>query len=102
MAGGYGYDRYSNHYNFCAGRAARRTHAITLSGREFCAGRNAGVSDVTVRGQTNVTTDAAGYAVVPYVRPYHRNSRRWMNRNTALKWITSPERWFRRAMRSSK
>ncbi len=33
-----------------------------------------GVSDVTVRGQTNVTTDAAGYAVVPYVRPYHRNS----------------------------
>ncbi len=29
---------------------------------------------MTVRGQTNVTTDAAGYAVVPYVRPYHRNS----------------------------
>jgi len=29
---------------------------------------------VRVQGQTNVTTDAAGYAVVPYVRPYHRNS----------------------------
>ncbi|WP_216637217.1 aminotransferase class III-fold pyridoxal phosphate-dependent enzyme [Staphylococcus aureus] len=28
---------------------------------------------------------------------------RWMNRKyLALKWITSPERWFRRAMRSSK
>lgn len=30
-----------------------------------------GVSDVVVRGQTNITTDAFGYAVVPFVRPYH-------------------------------
>lgn len=33
-----------------------------------------GVSDVAVRGQTNVMTDSAGYAVVPFVRPYHENS----------------------------
>jgi outer membrane usher protein len=29
---------------------------------------------VAVRGQTNVMTDSAGYAVVPFVRPYHENS----------------------------
>jgi outer membrane usher protein len=33
-----------------------------------------GVSDVAVRGQTNITTDAFGYAVVPFVRPYHENN----------------------------
>jgi outer membrane usher protein len=29
---------------------------------------------VAVRGQTNITTDAFGYAVVPFVRPYHENN----------------------------
>ncbi len=78
VAGGYGYDRYSNHYN-CSLRWGMVAHAggLTLSrflGESSALVETPGVSDVTVRGQTNVTTDAAGYAVVPYVRPYHRNS----------------------------
>lgn len=107
MAGGYGYDRYSNHYNYSL-RGGMVAHAggLTLSrflGESSALVETPGVSDVTVRGQTNVTTDAAGYAVVPYVRPYHRNSPALDEQEIpALKWITSPERWFRRAMRSSK
>lgn len=78
VAGGYGYDRYSNHYNYSL-RGGMVAHAggLTLSrflGESSALVETPGVSDVTVRGQTNVTTDAAGYAVVPYVRPYHRNS----------------------------
>ncbi|MFS4685368.1 fimbria/pilus outer membrane usher protein [Klebsiella quasipneumoniae subsp. similipneumoniae] len=77
VAGGYGYDRYSNHYNYSL-RGGMVAHAggLTLSrflGESSALVETPGVSDVTVRGQTNVTTDAAGYAVVPYVRPYHRN-----------------------------
>ncbi len=61
----------------CAGawspmRADSRYHGFWA--RVLRWSKRPGVSDVTVRGQTNVTTDAAGYAVVPYVRPYHRNS----------------------------
>jgi outer membrane usher protein len=77
------------------GRPCGRAHAVTLSGREFCAGRNARRQRCDGAGQTNVTTDAAGYAVVPYVRPYHRNSLALDEQEIlALKWITSPERWL--------
>ncbi|MCS5960520.1 fimbria/pilus outer membrane usher protein [Klebsiella pneumoniae subsp. pneumoniae] len=74
VAGGYGYDRYSNHYNYSLPRGmVAHTGGLTLSRflgeSSALVGKRPGVSDVTVRGQTNVTTDAAGYAVVPYVRP---------------------------------
>ncbi|HBW8902390.1 TPA: fimbrial biogenesis outer membrane usher protein [Klebsiella quasipneumoniae subsp. quasipneumoniae] len=78
VAGGYGYDRYSNHYNYSLrGGMVAHSGGLTLSrflGESSALVETPGVSDVTVRGQTNVTTDATGYAVVPYVRPYHRNS----------------------------
>ncbi|BDH44715.1 outer membrane usher protein [Salmonella enterica subsp. enterica serovar Choleraesuis] len=32
------------------------------------------VSDIKLEHTTNVTTDSAGYAVVPYLTPYHHNS----------------------------
>ena len=78
VAAGYGYDHYSNHYNYSL-RGGMVAHAggLTLSrflGESSALVETPGVSDVRVRGQTNVTTDGAGYAVVPYVRPYHRNS----------------------------
>ncbi|EPH2696219.1 fimbria/pilus outer membrane usher protein [Klebsiella aerogenes] len=78
VTGGYGYDRYSQHYNYTLrGGMVAHSGGVTLSrflGESSALIETPGVSDVTVRGQTNVSTDSAGYAIVPYIRPYHTNS----------------------------
>lgn len=78
LTGGYGYDRYSQHYNYTLrGGMVVHSGGVTLSrflGESSALIETPGVSDVTVRGQTNVSTDSAGYAIVPYIRPYHTNS----------------------------
>lgn len=78
ITGGYGYDRYSNRYNYTLrGGMVAHSGGVTFSrflGESSALIETPGVSDVTVRGQTNVSTDAAGYAVVPYIRPYHTNN----------------------------
>lgn len=78
ITGGYGYDRYSQHYNYTLrGGMVAHSGGVTLSrflGESSALIETPGVSDVTVRGQTNVSTDSAGYAIVPYIRPYHTNS----------------------------
>lgn len=62
-----------------------------------------GVSDVAVRGQTNVMTDSAGYAVVPFVRPITKIVSPLMSsRSQERKLITSSERWYRRVTLSSR
>ena len=78
ISAGYGYDHYSNHYNYSL-RGGMIAHAGGLTFSRFLGESSAlietpGVSDVAVRGQTNVTTDSSGYAIVPYIRPYHVNS----------------------------
>lgn len=78
VAAGYGYDSYTSHYNYSLrGGMLAHSGGITLSrylGESVALIEAPGVSDVAVRGQTNVMTDSAGYAVVPFVRPYHENS----------------------------
>jgi outer membrane usher protein len=78
VAAGYGYDSYSSHYNYSLrGGMVAHSGGVTLSrylGESVALVEAPGVSDVAVRGQTNITTDAFGYAVVPFVRPYHENN----------------------------
>lgn len=78
VAVGYGYDSYSTRYNYSLrGGMVAHSGGITLSrylGESVALVEAPGVSDVAVLGQTNVMTDSAGYAVVPFVRPYHENS----------------------------
>lgn len=78
VAAGYGYDSYSSHYNYSLrGGMVAHSGGVTFSrylGESVALVEAPGVSDVAVRGQTNVMTDSAGYAVVPYVRPYHENN----------------------------
>lgn len=78
VTGGYGYDRYSQHYNYTLrGGMVAHSGGVTFSrflGESSALIETPGVSDVTVRGQTNVSTDSAGYAIVPYIRPYHTNN----------------------------
>ena len=78
VAGGYGYDSYSNRYNYSL-RGGMMLHSggLTLSrplGESVALVETPGAGDVTVRGQTNIKTDANGFAVIPYVRAYHENS----------------------------
>lgn len=77
-AAGYGYDSYSSHYNYSLrGGMVAHSGGVTFSrylGESVALVEAPGVSDVAVRGQTNVMTDSAGYAVVPFVRPYHENN----------------------------
>ncbi|EPN4484060.1 fimbria/pilus outer membrane usher protein [Klebsiella aerogenes] len=78
ISSGYGYDHYSNHYNYSL-RGGMIAHAGGLTLSRFLGESSAliatpGVGDVAVRGQTNVTTDSTGYAIVPYIRPYHINN----------------------------
>lgn len=78
VAAGYGYDSYSSHYNYSLrGGMVAHSGGITLSrylGESVALVEAPGVKDVAVRGQTNVMTDSAGYAVVPFVRAYHENN----------------------------
>ncbi|MBA7931401.1 fimbrial biogenesis outer membrane usher protein [Klebsiella sp. RHBSTW-00215] len=78
VAAGYGYDSYSSHYNYSLrGGMVAHSGGVTFSrylGESVALVEAPGVSDVAVRGQTNVMTDSAGYAVVPFVRPYHENN----------------------------
>lgn len=78
ITAGYGYDNYSTHYNYGL-RGGMLLHAggltlgRTLSDQAVLV-ETSGVKGIAVRGQTNVTTDASGYAIVPYARSYHQNS----------------------------
>lgn len=78
VTAGYGYDSYSAHYNYSLrGGMLAHSSGITLSrylGESVALVEAPGVSNIAVRGQTNVMTDSAGYAVVPFVRPYHENN----------------------------
>ena len=78
VTAGYGYDSYSAHYNYSRrGGMLAHSSGITLSrylGESVALVEAPGVSNIAVRGQTNVMTDSAGYAVVPFVRPYHENN----------------------------
>uniref|UniRef100_UPI002FD842A3 fimbria/pilus outer membrane usher protein n=1 Tax=Kluyvera sp. CHPC 1.251 TaxID=2995175 RepID=UPI002FD842A3 len=78
MSGGYGYDSYSNRYNYAL-RGGMMLHSggLTLSrplGESVALVETPGVSDASVVGQTDIKTDSNGYAVIPYVRAYHENS----------------------------
>ena len=78
VTAGYGYDSNSAHYNYSLrGGMLAHSGGITLSrylGESVALIEAPGVRDIAVRGQTNVMTDSAGYAVVPFVRPYHENN----------------------------
>lgn len=78
IAVGYGYDNYSNNYNYALrGGMVLHSGGLTLSrplGEQVALVEAPGVQGIAVRGQTNITTDRAGYAVVPYLRSYHENS----------------------------
>ncbi|WP_139540854.1 fimbria/pilus outer membrane usher protein [Klebsiella spallanzanii] len=78
VTAGYGYDSYSSHYNYSLrGGMVAHSGGVTFSrylGESVALVEAPGVKDVAIRGQTNVVTDSAGYAVVPFVRAYHENN----------------------------
>ena len=78
VSAGYGYDDYSTHYNYSLrGGMVLHSGGLTFGrslGEQVVLVETKGVKDIAVRGQTNVTTDASGYAIVPYARSYHENS----------------------------
>ncbi len=105
ISGGYGYDHYSNHYNYSL-RGGMIAHAGGLTLSRFLGESSAliatpGVGNVAVRGQTNVTTDSTGYAIVPYIRPYHINNLSLDEQQIAGAEIDNvvKKTWYRRATR---
>lgn len=78
VVGGYGYDCYSNYYNYllCGGMVVYVGGFMLLwfLGESFVLVEMSGVSDVIVCGQINVMMDVVGYVVVFYVCLYYCNS----------------------------
>ena len=75
---GISHDKRSSQLSYgLAGGIVAHAHGITLSqplGDTFGIVRVPGASDVTIQSASNVSTDRRGYAVVPSLSPYHKNS----------------------------
>lgn len=75
---GYSHDRYSNRVNYgAAGGIVATQYGVTLSqslGDTLALIRADEASDVQVEGATNVHTDSRGYAVMPTLSAYHKNT----------------------------
>jgi outer membrane usher protein len=75
---GYSHDRYNDRMTYGAsGGIVASQYGVTLSqnlGDTFGLVRAEGTSDVLVEGSSNVHTDRRGYAVVPTLSPYHKNT----------------------------
>jgi len=78
LSASYGYDDYSNYYNYAIrGGVLAHAQGITLSrslNETVALVQAPGVRDAPVNGQVNLLTDSSGNAVVPYIRPYHETS----------------------------
>ncbi|WP_099116317.1 fimbria/pilus outer membrane usher protein [Xenorhabdus ishibashii] len=77
LSGGYHYgdDSQQMSYGLRGGVVAHR-HGLTLSqplGETIVLVKTSGATGVKVTGYSGVETDGHGYAVLPYVSPYHRN-----------------------------
>jgi len=74
---GYNYSRYQNQLNYGAmGSLVLHPHGITFSqplDYTMLLARAPEASNIKVNNNTGICTDSAGYAVIPYVSPYHRN-----------------------------
>lgn len=75
---GYSRDRYSNRLDYsAAGGIVATQYGVTLSqtlGDTIGLIRAKGASDVQVEGASNVHTDSRGYAVMPTLSAYHKNT----------------------------
>ncbi|WP_333609847.1 fimbria/pilus outer membrane usher protein [Pantoea piersonii] len=73
-----GHDKHSSQFSYAlAGGIVAHAHGITLSqplGDTFGIVRVPGASDVTIQSGSDVSTDRRGYAVIPSLTPYHKNS----------------------------
>jgi outer membrane usher protein len=73
VTAGYGYDSYSAHYNYSLrGGMVAHSGGITLSrylGESVALVEAPGVSDIAVRGQTNMTTDLPDTPLCPLYDP---------------------------------
>lgn len=78
MNGGYSYNSHSQRLNYgVQGGVVLHPQGITLSqplGETVAIVRAPGAENVVVKNRTGITTNALGYAVVPYLTPYQRNS----------------------------
>ena len=78
LSAGYGYDDYSDRYSYgINGGAVLHSGGVTLSrslSETVALVQVPGVKNVPIFGQTNMSTDRFGNAVIPYVRPYHLNA----------------------------
>lgn len=78
MNGGYSYNSHSQRLNYgVQGGVVLHPQGITLSqplGETVAIVRAPGAENVAVKNRTGITTNALGYAVVPYLTPYQRNS----------------------------
>lgn len=75
---GYGHDRSSDRISYgLTGGIVASQYGVTLSqtlGDTIGLVRAKGSDDAQVEGMTNVHTDSRGYAVVPTLSPYHKNT----------------------------
>ncbi|MEB6377647.1 fimbrial biogenesis outer membrane usher protein [Leclercia adecarboxylata] len=75
---GYSHDRYDDRLNYgVAGGIVATQYGVTLSqslGDTIGLIRAKGAPDVQVEGATNVHTDSRGYAVMPTLSAYHKNT----------------------------
>lgn len=77
VSGGYNYSRDNRQVNFgLQGGILAHENGLTLSqqlGDSVALVQAVGAKDVRIQNQTGVTTDARGYAVVPYTSAYQEN-----------------------------
>lgn len=77
LNGGYSYSPHSQRVNYgLYGGLVVHEDGITASqqlGETVALVKAPDASDVAIQGRTGVTTNAQGYAVVPYLTPYQRN-----------------------------
>ncbi|MBZ0057122.1 fimbrial biogenesis outer membrane usher protein [Leclercia sp. LTM01] len=75
---GYSHDRYNDRLNYgAAGGIVATQYGVTLSqslGDTIGLIRAEGAPDVQIEGATNVHTDSRGYAVMPTLSAYHKNT----------------------------
>ncbi len=78
LNGGYSWDRYSQRLNYgIQGGIVLHENGVTLSqplGETIGLVAAPGADDVNVLNNSGVSTDYRGYAVVPYISPYSRNT----------------------------
>lgn len=78
MSGGYSQDKFSERLNYgLQGSVIAHENGVTFGqqlGETAALVAVPGASGVVVQSQTGVRTDFRGYAIVPYVSPYRKNS----------------------------